>query len=186
MYSNRHLTQGQIVSYLRKADGKLWVYLFKNQCCESGIRCFLTPRARTVIIFFGPGTFFCEITWYRIFRILFLIVLLPVPGIQCWGYEFIFFGFGSINDKEKVFQLKNVRFFSFSSVWSAIFHKNFILQHVPNPNPNPNFFSYSDPAKIFGFSRIHNTTSIVINWSTTVLTLARLPLKTISCKKKAR
>jgi hypothetical protein len=30
-------------------------------------------------------------------------------------------------------------------------------QKLMDPNPNPNFFSDSDPAKIFGLFRIHNT-----------------------------
>jgi hypothetical protein len=70
---------------------------------------------------------------------------------------------GICTTEEKVFQLKNLRFFLFQ-VFDLRFFKNFfILQQCldPNPNPNPNIFSDSDwdPAKIFGFfrSRIHNT-----------------------------
>jgi hypothetical protein len=33
----------------------------------------------------------------------------------------------------------------------------------PNPYPNPNFFSYSDPAKIFGFLRIQIRIQIKIH-----------------------
>jgi hypothetical protein len=39
--------------------------------------------------------------------------------------------------------------FFLSSVWSAIFHKKFYFTQCLDPNPN--FFSDSDPAKIFGF-----------------------------------
>jgi hypothetical protein len=49
----------------------------------------------------------------------------------------------------KKFLIEKRRFFSLSSVWSAIFHKIVILLQCldPNPNPNPNFFSDSDAVK---------------------------------------
>jgi hypothetical protein len=57
--------------------------------------------------------------------------------------------------QRKKFSNWNTYVLSLSSVWSAIFHtKNFTLQQSLDPNPNPNFFSDSDPAKIFGIFRI--------------------------------
>jgi hypothetical protein len=66
---------------------------------------------------------------------------------------------GICTTEKKVFQLKNVGFFLFQVFDLRFFTKKFILQQCLNPNPNPNFFSDSDPAKIFGLFRIriHNT-----------------------------
>jgi hypothetical protein len=63
--------------------------------------------------------------------------------------------------EKKVFQLKNLRFFSFKCLICDFSQRIFILQQCLDPNPNPNFFSDSDSAKIFGFFRVQNTTTLV-------------------------
>jgi hypothetical protein len=67
---------------------------------------------------------------------------------------FIPYVFWNLYDREK-----NLHFFSLSSVYSAIFHQILLIfQQCLDLNPNPNFFSDSDPAKIFGFG----STTLVI------------------------
>jgi hypothetical protein len=79
-----------------------------------------------------------------------------------WCLSLLLYVFWNLYDREKSFPTEKLTFF-LSSVLYAIFHKNYYFTQCldPNSNPNPNFFSDSDPAKIFGFFRIriwiHNT-----------------------------
>jgi hypothetical protein len=63
----------------------------------------------------------------------------------------------NLYDREKSFPTEKLTFFLFQVFDLRLFTKNFILQQCLDPKPN--FFSDSDPAKIFGFFRIriHNT-----------------------------
>jgi hypothetical protein len=59
--------------------------------------------------------------------------------------------FWNLYDREKSFPTEKRRFFPFRVFDLRYFNKIFILQQCLDQNPSPNFFSDSDPAKIFGF-----------------------------------
>jgi hypothetical protein len=111
-----------------------------NHCCGSEI------------IFFGFGS-------THFFRIR-IFILIFWPEIFSNGASHSFYMcFGICTTEKKVLQRKPLRFFLFQVFDLRFFTLIFILQQCLDPNPNPNFFSDSDPAKIFGLFRIriHNT-----------------------------
>jgi hypothetical protein len=79
-----------------------------------------------------------------------------------WCLSLLYMFYGICTTEKKVFQLKNLGFFSFICLM-AIFHKFFYFTQCLDPNPNPNFFSDSDPAKTIEFFRIriHNTATVI-------------------------
>jgi hypothetical protein len=75
-----------------------------------------------------------------------------------WCLSLLSYAIWNLYDRGKVFQQKNIpvpgRFFSLSSVGSAIFH-NFCFATVADPNSNPTFFGFGSGqtyrADCFGF-----------------------------------
>jgi hypothetical protein len=95
---------------------------------------------------------------YFCFILILIRILIFWPEIFFNGaFHCFHLCFGICTTEKKVSLLKNVhvRFLSFKCL-ICDFSQIYILQKClgQNPNPNPNFFSDSDPAKIFGLFRI--------------------------------